>query len=82
MSDSTLLDRIVCSRSILTGKPVIRGTRLSVAYILNRLAHGAREQDLLAEYDGLTPDDVRACLLFAAESLSSAAFLPLAPEPV
>ena len=49
--------------------------------ILNFLAHGQSEQDILAEYDGLTAEDIRACLLFATHSMESAAFMPLMLEP-
>jgi uncharacterized protein (DUF433 family) len=65
----------------MTGKPFIRGTRLTVDLILNLLAHGQSEQDILAEYDGLTAEDIRACLLFATHSIESAAFMPLMLEP-
>ena len=69
MSDDQLLQRITLNPEILAGKPVIAGTRLSVEFILNLLAHGSTAQEILAEYPRLTSDDVRACLLFAARSL-------------
>ena len=50
---------------MLAGKPTVRGTRLSVEFILNLLAHGASEEEILSEYEGLTPEDIAACLLFA-----------------
>jgi uncharacterized protein (DUF433 family) len=78
MSDRELLDRITLDPKVMTGKPVIRGTRLTVEYILNLLAHGATAETILEEYDGLTREDIRACLLFATKSLESASFLPLA----
>ena len=59
------------------GKPVIQGTRLTVEYILNLLAHGATTSEIVAEYDGLALEDLQACLLFASKSLESSAFLPL-----
>lgn len=80
MNDNELLKRITLNPKVLAGKPVIRGTRLSVEFILNLLAHGATIHDILEEYDGLTPDDVKACLLFAGESLSRTHFMPLALE--
>ncbi len=46
----------------MVGKPVIRGTRLSVEYILNLLAHGATVTEILEEYEGLVEADIRACL--------------------
>jgi len=66
MSDQQLLGRIACDPKVIVGKPVIKGTRLTVEYILNLLAHGATTEDILDEYEGLTRDDVRACLLFAS----------------
>ncbi|NOT48622.1 MAG: DUF433 domain-containing protein [Acidobacteria bacterium] len=80
MNDQELLERITLNPKVLSGKPVIRGTRLSVEFILNLLAHGASLSEILEEYKGLTPDDVRACLLFAAESLSRSEFMPLTVE--
>ncbi|MDH7489049.1 MAG: DUF433 domain-containing protein [Anaerolineae bacterium] len=42
-------------------KPVIRGTRLTVEYVLNLLAHGATVDEIIQEYEGLTPEDIQAC---------------------
>ena len=80
MSDQQLLERIACDRGVMVGKPVIRGTRLTVDYILNLLAHGASVEEILEEYHGLQAADVRACLLFASRSLSDADFMPLVAE--
>jgi uncharacterized protein (DUF433 family) len=77
MTDEALLDRIVANPKVLMGKPVVRGTRLSVEFIVNLLAHGATHAEILEEYKGLTEDDIRACLLFAGESLSRTEFMPL-----
>lgn len=80
MNDEQLLARITFNLKVLAGKPVIKGTRLSVEYILNLLAHGATAQDILAEYQGLASEDIQACLLFAAKSLQNTAFMPLTAE--
>lgn len=80
MNDEQLLARITFDPKVLAGKPVIKGTRLSVEYILNLLAHGATPKDILVEYHGLATEDIQACLLFAAKSLQNAAFMPLATE--
>ena len=80
MKDQQLLERIAIDPKVMVGKPVIRGTRLTVEYILNLLAHGATETEILEEYEGLTPEDIRACLLFATKSLEDTAFMPLAAE--
>lgn len=77
MSDNELLSRIEVSPDVMAGKPVIHGTRLTVEYILGLRAHGATEHDILEEYEGLTPEDLRACYLFAMRSLSNTAFMPL-----
>jgi len=82
MKDDQLLDRIVLDPKIMVGKPVIRGTRLSVDFILNLLAHGATEKEILDEYGGLTEDDIRACFLFATKALKETEFMPLEAEPV
>ena len=66
MRNETLLERIVVDPRVMVGKPIIRGTRLTVEYILNLLAHGATVEEILEEYQGLTEDDIKACLLFAA----------------
>ncbi len=54
--------RILVDQGIMDGKPVIRGTRLTVDYILGLIAHGATIEEILREYDGLEADDIRACL--------------------
>ncbi len=64
----------------MVGKPVIRGTRLTVEYILNLLAHGATVTEILEEYKGLTQEDIQACLLFASRALENTAFMPLTAE--
>ncbi len=79
MTDKQLLARITANPQILAGKPVVRGTRLAVEYLLKLLAHGATEEEILAEYEGLTTDDIAACLLFAGKSLEETAFMPLVP---
>lgn len=73
MSDEQLLERITLNPAVLGGKPVIKGTRLSVELIVNMLAHGATEQEILDEYLGIAAEDVKACLLYAARRLSGAA---------
>ncbi len=81
MTDQQLLERITINSKVMVGKPVIRGTRLTVEYILNLLAHGAAMSEILEEYEGLTQTDVQACLLFAAKSLEDITFVPLTVEP-
>jgi uncharacterized protein (DUF433 family) len=61
-----LLERIVVDPEVLTGKPVIRGTRLAVEFILELLAAGQSQNELLANYPGLTREDILACLSYAS----------------
>ena len=81
MKADPLFDRVVINPRVMVGKPIVRGTRLTVEYILNLMAHGATESEILAEYDGLTRADLQACLLFASQSLQSTLFMPLTMEP-
>jgi uncharacterized protein (DUF433 family) len=80
VKDQQLLDRITLNPKVMAGKPVIKGTRLTVEYILNLLAHGASMEEILEEYKGLTPEDIQACLLFATRSLENTSFMPLTVE--
>jgi len=60
---------IVADPSILTGKPVVRGTRLSVEFILTLLAQGWSEDEVLRNYPALTKEQMRACLAYARDLL-------------
>ncbi|MBW2616747.1 MAG: DUF433 domain-containing protein [Deltaproteobacteria bacterium] len=82
MKDEQLLERIVLNPKVMVGKPVIHGTRLTVDFILNLLAHGATESEILNEYKGLTHEDIQACFLFATNSLKNTEFMPLIAESV
>ena len=70
-------ERIVADPAVLGGKPVVRGTRLAADFILDLLAAGWSEEQLLEEYPRLTREDVRACLAFAAESVREERAYPL-----
>ena len=61
-----LSERIVVNSEVLAGKPVIRGTRLAVEFILELLAAGESESDLLENYPGLSREDILACLSYAS----------------
>jgi len=80
MDDQQLLNRITINPKVMVGKPVIKGTRLTVEYILNLLAHGATVEEILEEYEGLAHEDIQACLLFATRSLEDTSFMPLTVE--
>ena len=78
MSKQELLQRISIDPRVMAGQPCIRGTRLTVHHILNVMAFGTTIEELVQQYDGLTRDDVAACLLFASEALANTSFVPLA----
>lgn len=82
MTDEQLLERITLDQKVMVGKPIIKGTRLTVEYILNLLAHGATPEEIMQEYDSLSHEDIQACLLFAKKSLEDMTFMPLAVETV
>ncbi len=70
--------RIALAPDVLTGKPVIRGTRLSVEFLIGLMADGWSETDILRNYPGITRDDVLACLAYARDMLSSEKVFPSA----
>lgn len=67
MTRNQLLKRIVADPVICAGKPAIRGHRIWVSLILDRLAGGQTTEDLLADYPGLKAADIRACIAYGAE---------------
>ncbi|HNR29989.1 MAG TPA: DUF433 domain-containing protein [Candidatus Hydrogenedentes bacterium] len=64
-------DRITIDPKVLVGKPVIRGTRIAVEFVVELLAEGWTEQQVAENYPGLTHDDILACLRYASEVLKS-----------
>jgi len=72
----TWQERIVVDPEILVGKPVIRGTRLAVELIVDLLAQGWSEEDILKNYPGLTREDVHACLRYASAVIQSEKVYP------
>lgn len=70
-------DRITLDPAILVGKPVIRGTRLSVEFIVGLLANGWSVEDVLTEYSHITRNDVQACLAYAHQLLSELKLYPV-----
>jgi uncharacterized protein (DUF433 family) len=75
--DEELWERINVDPKVMAGKPVIRGTRIPVELIVRMLAQGIPETDILREYPGLRPQDIRAALTYAARSLADEDVLPL-----
>lgn len=72
-----LLQRITANPHILGGKPVIRGTRISVEFILELLASGATESEILEDYPHLKPSDIKVCLRYAARSSQNEIYVDL-----
>ena len=64
-------ERIVINPDVLVGKPVIKGTRISVELVIDLLARGYTVEQVLAQHDHLTPEDLQACLGHASEVLKS-----------
>ena len=64
-------ERIALDPKVLVGKPIIKGTRISVEFVIDLLARGWTPEQILEEYDHLTPDDIRACLAYASEMLKT-----------
>jgi len=72
-----LTDRIVVDPKVLTGKPIVRGTRISVELVVELLAAGWSHAQILASYPHLTEEDIRACLAHASELLREEKVYPL-----
>lgn len=70
-------ERIVIDPRILAGKPVIKGSRLAVDFIVEPLAQGWTEAEILKNYPGLTREDILACLAYASELLRAEKVFPV-----
>jgi uncharacterized protein (DUF433 family) len=70
-------ERIVVDPEILVGKPVIKGTRLAVELIVDLMAQGWSEQEILENYPGITHEDLQACLGYASALLHAERVYPL-----
>jgi uncharacterized protein (DUF433 family) len=64
-------DRISVDPKVLVGKPVVKGTRIAVEFVVDLLARGWTTEQILHEYDHLTAEDIQACLAYASEILKS-----------
>ena len=69
-NEKTLLNRIERNPGIMMGKPVIKGTRLAIDILLEKLAYGTTVQELKQEYPFLKADDIRSVLLYASKMIS------------
>jgi uncharacterized protein (DUF433 family) len=64
-------ERISVDPRVLVGKPVVKGTRIAVEFVIDLLARGWTTEQILKEYDHLTAEDVQACLSYASDILKS-----------
>jgi uncharacterized protein (DUF433 family) len=64
-------ERITVDPNVLVGKPVIKGTRLAVEFIVDLLAQGWTDAQIIDSYPGITHEDILACLAYAREMLKS-----------
>jgi uncharacterized protein (DUF433 family) len=67
----TWQDRIAIDPKVLVGKPVVKGTRISVEFVIDLLARGWTTEHILREYDHLAAEDIQACLAYASDVLKS-----------
>jgi len=72
-----MIERITANPHILGGKPIIRGTRISVEFILDLLASDVSEEEILEDYQHLTKEDIQACLRYAARSFKNEIYVEL-----
>lgn len=70
-------ERIIADPKVLAGKPVIKGTRLAVEFILDLLAEGWSEAEILQNYPRLTHEDIQACLSYAITLIKSEKVFPI-----
>jgi uncharacterized protein (DUF433 family) len=82
MNKNNLLELIIVDPEVMAGKPIIKGTRLTVQYIIGLLAQGSTMEEIIQEYEGISYDDILACLCFASEMLENTTFSPLILEKV
>ena len=66
-----LRDQITVDPNVLVGKPIIKGTRISVEFVIDLLGRGWTTEQILREYDHLTAENLQACLAYASEVLKS-----------
>lgn len=70
MEEKKLINRIGRDPEVMFGKPVIKGTRLPVDLLLEKLAYGYSEEEILEEYPFITGEDIKAALLYASKALA------------
>ena len=70
-------DRITINPDVLGGKPIIKGTRISVEFVVGLLAQDWSQDDVLKEYDHITHEDIQACLAYAHQLLADEKLYPI-----
>jgi uncharacterized protein (DUF433 family) len=70
-------DRIIIDPKILVGKPVIRGTRIAVEFVIDLLAEGWSKEQILSNYPHLTAQDITACLHYAGSMMKQERVFPI-----
>ena len=81
MDEAKLLSRITVNPKIFGGKPIIRGHRLAVEHVLGMLTAGSSQEEILAGYDWLEPDDIRACMVYARRAVGQERIEPVISGP-
>jgi len=72
-----LLNRIVIDPKVMVGKPVIKGTRITVQNILNLAAQGISKEEILEDFPNIKEEDILACYAFASKTLEDSTYIPL-----
>ena len=75
--NGNLLERITARPDIFGGKPIVRDMRISVELILSLLSQGVAQEELLDDYPGLEPDDIRACIAYAHTVIAGDTLAPI-----
>ena len=76
-----LLERITARPDVFGGKPIVRDMRISVELVLSLLSQGAAQDELLDDYPGLEPDDIRACIAYAHAVIAGDTLAPVSVAP-
>ena len=81
-ANGQLLERITARADVFGGKPIVRDMRVSVELVLSLLSQGVSAAELLDDYPGLEPDDIRACLAYAHTVIAgdTLASISIAPQ--
>ena len=72
-----LLERVTARPDVFGGKPIVRDMRITVELILSLLSQGATQEELLDDYPGLEPDDIRACIAYAHTVIAGDTLAPV-----